>query len=87
MLERETADVLDWAFAREGKRGIGQELQWAWQEWQRFEENRSPVKIGTLPRLKRRKLYRDRSAKVFICCPWGDLLHYKKRSRNSFMIA
>lgn len=42
MLERETADVLDWAFAREGKRGIGQELQWAWQEWQRLEENRSP---------------------------------------------
>ena len=42
MLERETADVLDWAFAREGKRGIGQELQWAWQEWERLEENRSP---------------------------------------------
>jgi WD40 repeat protein len=42
MLERETADVLAWAFAREGKRGIGQELQWAWQEWQRLEENRSP---------------------------------------------
>ncbi|MCX5935094.1 MAG: hypothetical protein NTU99_09990, partial [Pseudanabaena sp. LacPavin_0818_WC45_MAG_42_6] len=42
MLERETADVLDWSFAREGKRGIGQELQWAWQEWQRLEENRSP---------------------------------------------
>jgi WD40 repeat protein/tetratricopeptide (TPR) repeat protein len=42
MLERETADVLDWAFAREGKRGIGQELQWAWQEWQRLEETRSP---------------------------------------------
>ena len=42
MLERETADVLEWAFAREGKRGIGQELQWAWQEWQRLEENRSP---------------------------------------------
>ena len=42
MLERETADVLDWAFAREGKRGIGQELQWAWQEWKRLEENRSP---------------------------------------------
>jgi hypothetical protein len=42
MLERETADVLDWAFAREGKRGIGQELQWAWQEWQRLEGNRSP---------------------------------------------
>ena len=41
MLERETADVLDWAFAREGKRGIGQELQWAWQEWQRLEETRS----------------------------------------------
>lgn len=42
MLERETADVLEWAFAWEGKRGIGQELQWAWQEWQRLEENRSP---------------------------------------------
>jgi len=42
MLERETADVLEWAFAREGKRGIWQELQWAWQQWQRLEENRSP---------------------------------------------
>ena len=43
MLERETADVLVWAFAREeGKRGIGQELQWAWQEWQCLEETRSP---------------------------------------------
>jgi len=151
MLERETADVLDWAFAREGKRGIGQELQWAWQEWHRLEENRSPElaakvslvfgieagsgdaarehfencltqvstgslaaaaryrlglwwqlrgkqervnflvycdrareqlqmawqepegkQIGKLLRLKQRKLYRDRSDKVFIYCPWGD---------------
>jgi hypothetical protein len=35
IMERETADVLDWAFLPEGKPGVGQELLGAWQECQR----------------------------------------------------
>ena len=42
ILEKETADVLEWAFSPEGKPGIGQELQQAWQEWQEIGATVSP---------------------------------------------
>lgn len=42
ILERETEDVLDWAFSPEGKPGVGLELQGAWQEWQQNGVTLSP---------------------------------------------
>ncbi|MGB8698660.1 MAG: AAA family ATPase [Thermosynechococcaceae cyanobacterium] len=42
ILERETADVLDWAFLPEGKPGVAQELLGAWQEWQQSEAELAP---------------------------------------------
>jgi WD40 repeat protein/tetratricopeptide (TPR) repeat protein len=42
ILERETADVLEWAFLPEGKPGVEPELMGAWQECQRNEITLSP---------------------------------------------
>jgi WD40 repeat protein len=42
ILKQETADVLDWALSQQGRRGVGQELQWAWQTWQQLGEATPP---------------------------------------------
>jgi hypothetical protein len=42
ILERETTDVLEWAFLPEGKPGVEPELMGAWQECQRNEITLSP---------------------------------------------